>query len=36
LFAAAGARFSLDEKTLGEAVALLERTIAQLEKDAGV
>ena len=32
LFAAAGARFALDEGTLGEAVALMERTIDSLER----
>lgn len=31
LFAAAGVRFAFDADTLGEAVALLERTIAELE-----
>ncbi|NLH49664.1 MAG: M3 family oligoendopeptidase [Myxococcales bacterium] len=35
LFATAGVKFSLDETTLAEAVALLERTIAELEKVAG-
>jgi len=32
LFAAAGARFAFDEGTLGEAVALMERTIDSLER----
>ena len=32
LFAAAGARFAFDERTLGEAVELMERTIDSLER----
>jgi oligoendopeptidase F len=32
LFAAAGARFAFDERTLGEAVALMEHTIDSLER----
>jgi oligoendopeptidase F len=32
LFAAAGGKFSLDEKTMGDAVALLENTILELER----
>jgi oligoendopeptidase F len=32
LFATAGARFAFDEGTLGEAVALMERTIDSLER----
>jgi oligoendopeptidase F len=35
LFTAAGVKFSLDEKTLQEAVTLLEKTIADLEKETG-
>lgn len=34
LYAAAGARFAFDAATLGEAVELIERTIAQLEAGA--
>jgi oligoendopeptidase F len=32
LFATAGARFAFDEDTLGEAMALMERTIDTLER----
>jgi len=35
LFETAGGKFSLDEKTLADSVALLEHTIAQLEKESG-
>lgn len=35
LFKAAGGKFSLDEDTLHDAVSLIERTIAQLEKESG-
>ena len=34
LYATAGARFAFDEETLGGAVALIERTIAELEVQA--
>ncbi|MBI5305015.1 MAG: M3 family oligoendopeptidase [Chloroflexi bacterium] len=35
LYAAAGAKFAFDAKTLGNAVALMEKTIDDLEHDAG-
>jgi hypothetical protein len=33
LFAAAGARFAFDADTLGQAVSLIETTLAQLDPD---
>jgi oligoendopeptidase F len=35
LFATAGAKFAFDAQTLGNAIALMERTIEELERDAG-
>jgi oligoendopeptidase F len=35
LFATAGAQFAFDAGTLGNAIALMERTIEELERDAG-